>query len=186
MLFCFDLILSMMIRSLIVFVVSFYIFSDFWVGEQSQEWWSEIFNINSMLIWSDSRGGRRRWELNSETETQDWLIETRVRTKDRTLTPTSHMKLLRLLWPLVQILSTAVFISFRFGAIRNRVFKLSSSKKVYHFSIIFCISICQCWDYRALHHPLTWIAQLLWPVVWLYFSTAVFPCFFFFLFFGVC
>lgn len=55
-------------------------------------------------------GRYRSWT--QEEEDQNWLIETVARTEDRTLTPSSHMKLPRPLWPLVRILSTSASLCF--------------------------------------------------------------------------
>ncbi len=65
------------------FFLSF--FSVSWVGEQSQEWWSEMLALIQCwyAVTAVEAGRGRSW---TQRETQDWLIETGVRTRDQTLT----------------------------------------------------------------------------------------------------
>lgn len=95
------------------FPVSFPLFFfGLWVGEQSQWWYGETLALTQCwyAVTTAEAGRGRSW---AQREARGWLIETRVRTSDQTLTPEPHVKQPRLPWP-VYILCTSASLCFHF------------------------------------------------------------------------
>lgn len=115
-----------------------------WVGEQCQEGWSETLALTqhwyAVTEVEAGRGGSR-----TRRETQDWLIETGVRTRDQTLTQNSHMKRPPLPRPLIHILSIAASLCFHFVSffcLRESAPRLSVKSLSPKWYVCVWVSLC--------------------------------------------
>lgn len=110
-----------------------------WVGERCQEGWSETLALTqrwyAVTAAEAGRGGSR-----TRRETQDWLIETGVRTRDQTLTQNSHMK--RPALPRPHILSVTASLCFHF--VLFFVLENQQLGQVWSLSVLSDMSVCEC------------------------------------------